>query len=515
MYSIVKSAVLRGVEGILIQVEADISPGMPSFEMVGFLASEVKEAKERVRIALKNSGILLPPRRITINFMPGDLRKSGSWFDLAVAAAILRAMNEIPEGILKRSLIFGEVGLNGEVLPVRGMLPAAVLARDHQIPLMFVPESNLQEASVLDGVVVIPVASVEDFIRICKSQNPEKSACRVRTTQKQAEYREDYSEIRGQRMVKRACEIAAAGMHNLLMIGPPGSGKTMAAKRLPTILPNMTKEEMLSLAQVYSVSGKFQVLQEDDVFQIQRPFQAPHHTITAQGMCGGGRYPVPGAVSLAHKGVLFLDEFPEFPRPVIELLRQPLEDKKIRIARLEGTYEYPCDFLLLAAMNPCRCGYYPDLKKCRCTPSSVRRYLSKISRPILDRIDMTVETKSIPASELFRQKPGESSEQIRRRVQAAHEIQRQRFLKKDYSFNSQIPSKDMECWCEVNAETQAYLEELSGRESFSARGYYKLLRTARTIADLEGSEKIQMCHATEASAFRMAKRKYWEGQDEL
>lgn len=507
MYSIIKTAALRGIRGIPVYVEADISRGMPVFEMVGFLASEVKEAKERVRIGLKNSGIELPPSHITVNFTPADIRKSGSWFDLPVAAAVLCAMGMIPKEALNRACLAGEIGLNGEVLPVRGILSAAVMAREQGEKYLFVPEKNKSEGGILEGLTVIPVRTLKEFVALCREGKPEKHGYRETVNPKPGRIYGDFSEIRGQNMAKRACEIAVSGMHNLLMIGPPGSGKTMLAERMPGIMPEMNFDEMLELTQIYSVCGR---LEGKDIWKRERPFVAPHHTITPQALCGGGKNPMPGALSMAHKGIFFMDEFPEFPKEVIEMLRQPMEEKTIRLMRLGGSYEYPCDCLFLAAMNPCRCGYFPDLKRCRCTPASVASYLNKISQPILDRFELSVEMKDLSFQELRRQEKAETSGEIRKRVEEVHRLQRERFKDRKIYFNGQMSASDTEKYCETDREGKEFLEELYQDRAFSARRYYKMLKTARTIADMGGSEKIRCCHLEEAAAFKAIDKRYWE-----
>ncbi len=487
-------------------VEADVTDGMPQFEMVGFLSSEVKEARERVRTALRNSGFRLPAKKITVNLTPSDLRKSGNSYDLPIAAAVLASFGYLDADALRSWLLIGEVGLDGTVLPVHGVLPAAILASSLGCKGIVVPEENAREAAVFPGIQVLPVKNISHLTDVFMGGLQDTNFYQAEPVSWKTNYAIDFSEVRGQRMLMRAAEIAAAGMHNLLMIGPPGAGKTMIASRIPTILPLLTQEEKLEISRIYSIAG---LLDESGIIRNERPFRAPHHTITAQAMMGGGKIPKPGEVSLAHHGVLFLDELPEFQKYTLEALREPLEDRIVRISRVGGCFTYPAGFLLLAAMNPCPCGYYPDLNRCTCTAYTLQRYQNRISQPLLDRIDLCAEAEEIGWQDLTVKEPAGSSAAIRKRVEAAHLIQTERFRDTQIRFNSRIPSSQIKTWCYLEPALEADLERHYKKEQLTVRAYYKILRVARTIADLDHSERIREHHLEEAFIYRSIDKKYW------
>ncbi len=510
MYSVITTAIHHGLEAVPISVEADVSEGLPCFEMVGFLTSEVKEAKERVRTALKNCGCPLPAKHITINLTPANIRKSGTGCDLPVAASLLAALGIIVGDSLSRYVVIGEIGLNGRILPVSGVLSASIMAKEKGYDGIMVPEENAREAAIIPDIKVIPVPDILTFMRICRDGFPEPYKINEERDLWRTEYSVDFSEIYGQTMVRRACEIAVSGMHNLLMIGPPGSGKTMAARRIPTILPDLTRDEKLELSQIYSIGN---LLDEKRIIQNERPFRSPHHTSTPTSIAGGGKYPKPGEISLAHHGILFLDELPEFSPHTLEVLREPLEEKQIHISRLEASITYPADFLLVASMNPCPCGYYPDRNRCSCSSFQIRQYVNHVSQALLDRIDLCVEAKEISFADMqggASLKAPESSSEIRKRVERVHEIQRERFSGKPYRFNSQIPNTDLAKFCALDEETLVRMELRFGEYSLSARTYNQVIRTARTIADMDGAERIGWKHVEEALCFRGPNKKYWK-----
>ncbi len=507
MFGKVLSSCIVGIEGKEVIVEADYGDGLPAFEMVGFLGSEVKEARERVKAALKNSAVFVPPGRLTVNLSPADLRKQGNSFDLPIAIAILTAIGIIPQDFTEDYLFTGELALDGSLRAVNGTLSHVLLARELKKKGCVLPSENAREGTLVPGMEIYGFSSLSEVLDfLLKKTTKEPEVSRVEEADVLRSNPLDFSEIMGQESVKRAAEVASSGMHGLLLIGPPGTGKTLTAKRIPTILPPLTESERLESSRIYSVAG---MLDREKGLIKDRPFRSPHHTISANALVGGGAYPHPGEMSLAHNGVLFLDELPEFSKMTLEVMRQPLEDKKVIISRVNGSYTFPTRVMLVCAMNPCPCGYYPDRSKCRCSEGDVRRYLSRISKPLLDRIDLSVEVSRLSFDDLSRPASGESSESIRQRVIRCWEVQKERYKKDNIIFNSQLEGSRIRHYCALGKEEQQLMKQVYDNMNFSARAHDRILKVARTIADLDNSDKILIPHLSEAISYRQLDRRFF------
>jgi magnesium chelatase family protein len=502
MIAKVSTAALLGIDGFTIELEDLARSGMPAFIMVGLAEGAVREAKERVFSALKNTGFKLPPSRITVNIAPADIRKEGSAYDLPLALGLLAGAEVIPQEKLSGLYLAGELSLSGELKPVSGALPLALRAREAGARGMVVPEANGPEAAVVQGLPVFACRTLSQVVRfVLGEEDVAPLACDVQSLWEERErHHLDFAEVKGQERAKRAIEIACAGNHNLLFIGPPGSGKTMLSSRIPTVLPSLTFDEALEVTKVYSVAGK---LPQEQPLVVTRPFRSPHHTISDAGLIGGGQYPRPGELSLAHRGVLFLDELPEFKKHVLEVLRQPLEEGRVTISRAAVSLEYPGDVMLVAAMNPCPCGYLGDEKHhCSCTPLQVQRYRSRLSGPLLDRIDLHVEVPAVPYRDLKQEQGSISSAVMRGRIDAAREVQRRRYEGLHFSSNSELSGKWLERFCPLTSREHDFLEGAVQRLGMSARAFTRVLRISRTIADLAGDESLTVVHLAEAINYR-------------